>query len=246
MNRIPALFCELCLALICVGCFSGHSRMMDENSKGLILSPPDSLKAKLNLDLYDGDGQLHEISGVLFAVPHTRYRLELTGPLGVGVGSLLWSGDEWTFLFPTEKKYLKGKGSWVGDGGSGLFPVVNIHQIVAYFWGDLLPDGAQISELKDSADWTLLRGKDASGILFTGAKEEKTGRIAWVERDGVERVTFQDYRNYEMRLLPSEIAFFRGNQCYLRIHVKNVKTDASWGDGVWRLKIPESYTPFRE
>ena len=51
---------------------------------------------------------------MLFSVPGKRYRMELTGTLGIGVASLLWLPDGWQMVFPTEKMYMKGTGYMVG------------------------------------------------------------------------------------------------------------------------------------
>lgn len=246
MNSRLAIFVEFCLAMICVGCFSGHPQVIDERHFGQPKPPPDSLKAKMNLELYDAEGSLQELSGVLFAVPEKRYRLELTGSMGIGVASLLWLPEKWTFIFPTEKSYMEGNGHWVGDLQNRIFPVVDMHQVAGFFWGELLPQKAIIETEVDSLDWVLIRGKDAANVAFTATKDKKTGRVVWVERGNSERVVFQKFMDYEGRILPSEIAFFRGKKCYLKLYVKSVKTNVSWGEGVWHLEIPESYRPFAE
>lgn len=246
MNVKLAIFVELCLALVCVGCFGGHPQVINENISEVQTTPPDSLKAKMDLELYDAEGALHELSGVLFAVPEKRYRLELTGPIGIGVASLLWLPEKWTFIFPTEKKYIEGNGYWVGDLQNRIFPVVDIHQVAGFFWGSLLPQKATIEREEDSLDWVLIHGKDTAQLAFTAAKEKSTGRIIWVERGNSERVTFQEFMSYDGRILPSEIAFFRGKTCFLKLHVKSVKTKVSWGEDVWHLEVPENYHPLEE
>ncbi|MBR2057861.1 MAG: hypothetical protein IJ982_02905, partial [Fibrobacter sp.] len=50
---------------------------------------PDSLRAKMAITLVDQNGKEQNLEAVLFSVPGKRYRMELTGPMGIGVASLL-------------------------------------------------------------------------------------------------------------------------------------------------------------
>ena len=52
---------------------------------------PDSLKAKFSIEVNDSVEGSHSLSGVLFAVPYKRYRMEFSGPMGIGVASVLWT-----------------------------------------------------------------------------------------------------------------------------------------------------------
>ena len=78
------------------------------------VASPDSLRAKFQLNITQENGDVQEFDAVLFSVPGKRYRLELTGPLGIGVASMLWMESGWQMVFPTEKLYVKGNGYMVG------------------------------------------------------------------------------------------------------------------------------------
>ena len=112
---------------------------------------PDSLRAKFQLNITQEDGKVQEFDAVLFSVPGKRYRLELTGPLGIGVASMLWTETGWQMVFPTEKLYVKGNGYMVGLLNDNTLPLVHIHQVAALFEGKLLPERFEKTGSKASA-----------------------------------------------------------------------------------------------
>ncbi len=217
-----AFWCALALlAFSLSGCGPRLVKGPAESSKVFF---PDSAKAKFTLEIIDSLEESHRLSGVLFAVPSKRYRLELSGPMGIGIASLLWKEGEWTLLLSQQKTFAAGKGYLVG-GYAGI-PLFDIHQIASLFWGDLLPHGG------DS-------GRNALGIPFTVLRNAD-GRVSEL-RQGTERLEFFDYAEFDSGILPSEVRVYRGEKNVLNIRVKSVRIDASFGDGTWRLSIPKSF-----
>lgn len=184
---------------------------------------PDSVKAKFTLEIFDSAEGSHRLSGVLFAVPSKRYRFEFSGPMGIGVASLLWKEGEWTLLLSQQKSFASGKGYLVG-GYAGI-PLFDIHQIASLFWGGAVPHEAS--------------GKNALGVPFTVLRNAD-GRVAEL-RQGSERLEFLDYAEFDSGILPSEVRVYRGEKNVLNIRVKNVRVNVPWSDGTWRLAIPKKF-----
>ena len=76
----------LCLAFFLTGCTGGKPATDPVTLKDPV--PADSLKAIFSLTIHSPDGKSHDLDAVLFSVPNKRYRMELTGSLGIGVASL--------------------------------------------------------------------------------------------------------------------------------------------------------------
>lgn len=205
-------------------------------------SVPDSLKAKFSIETLDSAEGSHKLSAVLFAVPYKRYRLEISGPMGLGIASLLWHDGEWTLLLPTQKAYASGKGYLVG-GYAGI-PRFDIHRIAALFWGEFLPRNATVDSVKtesgpDSSKVVLTFGKNALGISFR-MESGPDGRVRELLQGG-ERLEFSSAAEFDVGVLPSEVRAFRNGKNVLNIRIKNVRSDASFGGGTWRLSVPERY-----
>ncbi len=187
------------------------------------LASPDSIKAKFTLEILDSAEGSHRLSGVLFAVPSKRYRFEFSGPMGIGVASLLWKEGEWTLLLSQQKAFAAGKGYLVG-GYAGI-PLFDIHQIASLFWGNVVPNEAS--------------GKNALGIPFTVLRNAD-GRVSEL-RQGSERLEFLDYAEFDSGILPSEVRAYRNGKNVLNIWVKNVRVNVPWSDGTWRLSVPKKF-----
>lgn len=95
---------------------------------------PDSLRVKMVIELPMPDSSQEEVDAVLWAKPGARYRLELSGPLGIQVASLLWTKDAWVGLLPSQERVIQGKGDTVRIPGV-LLPATSIHRLLAYSWG---------------------------------------------------------------------------------------------------------------
>jgi len=92
---------------------------------------PDSAKVKSVISVSQGNVK-EKLSAVLFAVPNEKYRLELSGSLGLSAASILWKKDGWIIVFSQNERYMQ------GDGDCVFMPVyggVNIHQFSLLFFG---------------------------------------------------------------------------------------------------------------
>ena len=189
------------------------------------------------------EGKVQEFDAVLFSVPGKRYRLELTGPLGIGVASLLWQQDGWQMVFPTEKLYVKGNGYMVGLLNDASLPLVHMHQIAALFEGKLLPEKFTKESTGDSAGVIVTRAQESTGRIFSyGESGEQVQWILRTGRDGKpEKTVFSEFGTFEGRVVPKAIRFERDGKPFLDIRVKKVTWGKSFGLGTWRLNIPKSY-----
>lgn len=205
----------------------------------------DSLRAKMAITIVDGNGKAQNLDAVLFSVPRLRYRMEFTGPMGIGVASMLWTDEGWTMVFPTEKLYMKGRGYMVGLFNAANIPMVNIHQIAGFFDGEYMPEGTKPVSERDSAGLKLVEADDAMGVRLTYAVRD--GQVEWISKKGrdgkPEVLKFMDYRQFEGRTLAGKIVFERDGKMFLEMRLKKVTHGKSFSYGTWRLKVPSSYKP---
>ena len=214
-------------------------------------APRDSLRAKFQLTIIQ-DSSTQELDAVLFSVPGKRYRMELTGPLGIGVASLLWQQEGWQMTFPTEKLYIKGEGYMVGLLNSDALPMVHIHQVADIFDGRLRPEGFE--EVAPPDDSTRIEGvvyaREKTGRKFTLGREPVEGtpgksHVVWLSRMGVggktETIRFYDFKEFEGVETPSRIVFELDGAKFLEIRIKKIARNKSFSSGTWRLNIPRSF-----
>ena len=214
-------------------------------------APRDSLRAKFQLTIIQ-DSSTQELDAVLFSVPGKRYRMELTGPLGIGVASLLWQQEGWQMTFPTEKLYIKGEGYMVGLLNSDALPMVHIHQVADIVDGRLLPEGFEEEAPPD--DSTRIEGvvyaREKTGRKFTLGREPVEGtpgksHVVWLSRMGVggktETIRFYDFKEFEGVETPSRIVFELDGAKFLEIRIKKIARNKSFSSGTWRLNIPRSF-----
>lgn len=247
------LLAAFCCALL-AGCHGGAKPSVEvspQKSDNAVVAPQDSLRAKFLLTLKDAEGNTQELDAVLFSVPGKRYRMELTGPMGIGVASLLWTEEGWTMTFPTEKLYVKGNGYMVGLLMDNTIPLVHIHQVAGLFNGVLLPekyevmdDGVDIPENLMDSSLQVTYAREATGKNFAFGKRGE--EIAWLCRTGrdgkLETLKFQNFKEFEGKTLPGEIVFERDGATFLKIKMKKVAHNKSFSLGTWRLNVPRSFT----
>lgn len=213
-------------------------------------APRDSLRAKFVLTIFQQDTATQEVKtqefdAVLFSVPGKRYRMELTGPLGIGVASLLWQEEGWQMAFPTEKLYMSGVGYMVGLLNTDALPMVHIHQVADIFKGRLLPEGYEEVPLSD--DSTKAEGaiyaREKMGRLFNFKKEGE--HVVWLSRLGrggkTEVIRYYDFKEFEGVETPSRIEFELDGAKFLEIRIKKIARNKSFSSGTWRLNIPKSF-----
>lgn len=213
-----------------IACSKAPSALSENTSAASNLEiAKDSLRAKFKLEMPDGKGKLQKFDAVMFSVPGKRYRLELSGPMGIGVASVLWTDTLWTIVFPTEKKFLKGNGYMVGMLDQPDFPLVNVHQIAAFFEQKFLPESFEEISSQDSAGIRIVSAKEESGMMFRFA-ESSEKKVLWLER-GAEKAVFEWPR----------ISVFKNGCPYLNLQVKKVEKDISFRGTTWRLPVPHGY-----
>ena len=214
------------LILLLEGCASSPKTSLPKQTTQI---STDSLRASFSMEFQNGEGSWQQFSAVLFSVPGKRYRIELSGPMGIGVASLLWTDSLWSIVFPTERSYLKGNGYLVGVIGSSDFPLVNIHQVASFFEQKTLPDSYQEISVIDSASGKIIKALDGAGMNFSFYQKQE--KVLWLEK-GSERIWFR---------WPEILVQKNGND-YLKIKVKKVRQDVTWNASIWRLSIPVTYT----
>jgi len=243
---VRGLFLLLLLSLFLTGCGGGKQSTAPVVAN--VEAPADSLKALFSLTIYSPDGKTQDLDAVLFSVPNKRYRMELTGSLGIGVASLLWLEEGWQMVFPTEKMYTKGAGYMVGLLNDPSLPLVHIHQVAGLFEGKVLPEKFEVNSSRDSVGTDsvtvkIVEAREASGRHFAYA--EKNGEVQWLEmpgRDGSrERIVIGEYKEFKGVKTPSRISFVRDTTTFLELRVRKVNRGKPFGTGTWRLNIPRSY-----
>lgn len=241
--RLVTWLMGLCLSLSILGCTSKPAVSVDPSAEPVAV-PQDSLRAKFTLTMVV-DGNNQNFDAVMFSVPEKRYRMELMGPLGIGVAQLLWQESGWQIVFPTEKKYLSGAGYMVGLWDDETIPMIPIHQVAALFEGKLVPAPYTEDSSADSAGVKVVKATAGNGMKFSfGTRDGVTEWYSRGGRDGKpETLRFYDFKEFEGVKMPSKIVFERDGQMFLQIQVKSVKHGKPFGSGVWRLNIPKSYSP---
>lgn len=239
--RRSALFLILVALAVLAGCAGGKkAELVNDAPAAKVELPQDSLRAKFVLTLVGNDGKPQDLDAVLFSVPGKRYRMELTGPMGIGVASLLWTEEGWTMTFPTEKLYMKGNGYMVGLFSDNSLPLVHIHQVANLFDGKLLPESFDVVEQKDQ----VIYAKEKTGRTFS--YEKKDSLVVWLSRPGrdgkPETLNFQEYKTFEGVNTPSIIVFQRDGFDYLKIRIKKVARNKPFSLGTWRLNVPKSFS----
>lgn len=244
-GRLPfTAFLVACVAaLLFSGCAWFKPPVESDRTAAVAEPARDSLRAKFVLTVFDSLDKEQDLDAVLFSVPHKRYRMELTGPMGVGVASLLWTEEGWNMVFPTEKKYLSGVGYMVGLVGDNSVPMVPIHQVADIFKGVLVPEKSKVLAESDSAGFHVVKVRAPSGMMFTYGKRD--GDIAWLMRGGrdgkPEILKFSEFKEFEGVRLPSYVEFEAAGKMFLKIRIKKVARNKAFSLGTWRLNVPKSY-----
>ena len=248
---LRGLFLLLLLSLFLTGCAGNKKTAPAEVTPEP--APADSLKAIFALTIHSPDGKSQDLDAVLFSVPNKRYRMELTGALGIGVASLLWLEEGWQMVFPTEKMYVKGAGYMVGLLNDPSLPLVHIHQVAGIFDGKVIPENIEEISVRDTL-YVDSAGTDSTAVKIHEARDaltrhytygEKDGEVRWLAtlgRDGKdEKLVIEEYKEFSGVKTPSKISFMRDETTFLEIRVKRVTRGKSFGSGTWRLNIPRNY-----
>lgn len=239
MNRKVFPWMALAVAWMLAGCGPHLVKGPADLSEAAL---PDSVKAKFSVEVRDSAEGDRTLSGVLFAVPYKRYRMEFSGPMGIGVASLLWQDGAWSLVIPSEKLYATGEGYLVG-GLAGI-PLFDIHRVASLFWGSALARGTSVDSTRTVSGRREMFGRSPLGIPFV-AVCDTNGRIGSVS-EGRDSLYLSDYAKFGDLVAPSKVAVYRREVNVLNLRLKSVKTDAEWGGGIWRLPIPENFRRLRD
>jgi hypothetical protein len=196
---------------------------------------PDSLRAKIRFTFPSKEGSEDELSAVLFAVPGKRYRLEFTGPLGIQVASMLWKPEGWLALVHPEERYVRGVGDTLQIPGVRM-PAIPIHRLLAFSWGEVVPPGGDSAfTVSDSGrifrEWTTPEGTPVQSVadsatgrlLALNILGGNTGENIWLEYSG------------------ETVRIIQAGRWILGMEVQSRKPGATWGQGVWKLVIPQGW-----
>jgi hypothetical protein len=118
------------LMLLIISCSQRPgSQIYFRDNKKIVL--PDSAKVKAVLSVSQGNVK-EKLSAVLFAAPNKKYRLELSGTLGLSAASILWNQSAWKIVMPLEERYMEGTADCVFIP---FYGGVDIHKFSHLFFG---------------------------------------------------------------------------------------------------------------
>jgi hypothetical protein len=224
-----------CLCLGMLSCTQAPKVQVQGAMQPTGLSTIDSVKCKLRFSFPDQAGETKELSAMLFAVPAKRYRLEFNGPMGIQVASMLWNPTGWILLIPSEERGILGVGDTVRIPGAVL-PAIPIHQMLSFAWGVVLPPGGDSATSVPYQSHVLRSWVTPQGQSVRSEEDPQTRRIL--------AVTFAaDDPANEIRMVykDDEVRIFQAARWVLTVQILNRKPNASWGKGIWNLKIPEGW-----
>lgn len=207
------------------------------------LSYPDSLKAKMTITVADGP-EKRNMTGILFAVPYAKYRMEMRGPLGMNLGSLLWIDEKWTLVVTRNGVGYEGEGAYL-DVVNPAIPQIPFHRTLGVSWGDLLPKGWNNAQ-KDKQSDTLEIWRWNSGETGFPVEAEINPKMGYVNlfRSGMYEVRYSDYKRFAGIVLPQKVEWFRNSIFMMALELESVDTNASWKPKIWELEIPEGFRRF--
>lgn len=199
--------------------------------EGVAISSPqvDSLRAKFTLQVANTKAEPEELEGVLWAVPGQRYRIEINGPMGIGIASLLWQQEQWQVYVPSEDLHTQGVGNRPQVPGLAL-PDISIHRLLGPIWGEWnLPDSNQVTRyaLPPLKIWEFVE-EDSTRIRAEFSLA--TGNLLAIVfvNDDVESQIRIEARTNEFRVM-------RGGLWLLTFIPTEVKKDLKWKSSLWRI-----------
>lgn len=240
--------------LLLVGWFLGgcssHPKVLTSPASPQTSPIGDSLRAKLEFTAYQPDGSEKTLKAMLFAVPRQRYRLEVSGPMGIGVSSLLWQPKAWIMLFPTKDQFATDEGDMIQVMGAPL-PPLSIHTVFAPIWGEWFPsesdqvqtwthDSLQIYAWNSNGQprrlETSLRTGHPLRQVLNGSTEAQEIRVLYGDL-----LEYEVSDQHEKKILPGSMTYWIGNEKVFKVKLQEVRTDKTWGQGVWKLKKPQDW-----
>ena len=203
---------------------------------------PDSLKAHCELGYRFPTAQDKFDQGSLnahfYVVPHKRYRVELKGPLGIHIGSILWDQERWEAWLPRDNLHIKGRGASIKVPLPGLSEIA-IHKIVGALWGEVLPSGWETAELIDEST-------DQNSDLNLKWQHEGVHYHSQIHRElfQVKSLSYldQEYRYYnwsnqDSLYYPGKTVI-RLNKTQLEVEIDHLNLKPKWKQRLWKLRVP--------
>lgn len=192
----------------------------------------DSLRAKVTFEIPVANDDPSEVAGVLWAVPQKRYRLELSGTMGIGVASVLWKEQNWKVYLPTEDRTLTGEGVLLQIPGIQL-PPISIHRLLAPIWGDWsIPDSQLVKRyaLQDKQIWEWQDSSDQQPLTLRAEFLTSNHQL-------VALVFVNDNPDLQVRLEPAnkDILVWQAGRLLMTIKTEQVRRDLTWKSSIWKL-----------
>jgi hypothetical protein len=196
---------------------------------------PDSVRAKLTLMIPRLDSSVDEVDGMLWAVPEQRYRLELSGPMGIQVASLLWTPDAWLALAYLQNRYVQGLGPVLLIPGMQM-PAIPIHRLFSFAWGEMIPLGSDSAKPYLYQNLRMREWQSSDGLRVRSESDTLDNRLhALVIRgDQPEQDLRMEYRADTVRIS-------RSGTWLMSMCILERKPNTKWGTGIWKLNIPEGW-----
>ncbi len=218
------------LAFLFVSCGS-HLPKPSLQYEGIAIdsSRIDSLRAKFSLQIANEKAEPEELDGVLWAVPGQRYRVELNGPMGIGLASLLWVEGQWQVYVPSEDLQTRGEGYRPQVPGLAL-PEISIHRLLGPIWGEWnLPDSIHATryQLPPLSIWEFV---DEDSTRIRAEFSLATGNllaVVFVNEDVESQIRIEARKD--------EIRVIRGGRWLMTLIPSEIKKDLKWKSSLWRI-----------
>jgi hypothetical protein len=204
----------------------------------------DSVEAGLQFIVADARGIKESVAGRVFIhSPGQKYRLQLKGPLGMSVASMLWQEEKWLLVLYPNELYHYGQGEVIQMPGLQL-PMLPLAQILAPLRGELLPAGWQNAEriMQDSLvslEW-FSATTQSSVRAHIGAKTGLVQDVVWMGY----RIDYSDYERQGNFSYPQKIRWSFKGKFLLEIRLKDYNSIPQWQEKLWNLSVPEGFRQF--
>lgn len=203
---------------------------------------PDSLKAKgeltFRVPISEEKFDQGTVDAYFYVVPHQRYRVELKGPLGIHLGSILWNQGAWEAWLPQENLHIKGQGEAIRVPIPGLSEIA-IHKLIGSLWGEVLPEGWQTAAFVEES-------QGSKSQLNLNWQNEGVQYQAEIHKElfQVKSVTYlnQEYRYYDWShqdslYFPNKTKI-KLNRTQLEVEIDELQLKPKWNERLWRLRVP--------
>lgn len=210
---------------------------------------PDSLKVKAEIryavptqpSQAKSPQEKGSVTAYFYVVPKQRYRIELKGPLGIHVASILWTSEQWEVWIPNEETLWRGQGSQIRLPIPGL-EAFNIHQFVQSLWGDVLAPGWQEASYIDEGQTTTLQWTH-QGVQYQAIIANQRHQVQEVQYQA-KTIRYKHWAQQDSLTYP-ELTHFVFSPSELWVDVEEVDQMPQWSERLWTLRVPPS-TQLRE